>query len=470
MNNQQFAIDPALLELDATNRHTTTYNFHYYPTSNATIQHIHGTDNVRPSGSESHTNISDDDMEARAQYESQFGDGSYGFGSGAVLGSMQGYGHVAEHRDLEYLPASRGQKRPVEEIEDGDSAGTLFQGEVDQQTQALMPTLKRAKTERSHTPNTLGTNKKLTRRESLASDAYANQKVVKGPLEGISLQEALNVHNMRIMLKIKPGTDSVNAVKSESSKWIDAIRHVYDQPYSQMPVARTFPAHMISGFQSWQKKENHAAKEKLFNDETGVLAEASAVHIFHMVVEAHEKGGVLESHGTSWKYDVESTCQQRLEKIVEVAKVSGVIRSDMVYGRRLIELVADPTYTLKRKEDNKYENMRKAEKLEANKKNQETKPRVRGKAKPKTEAVPSVEHSSREASAIDDPTVSGHGYNNIVSDASESASSEAFAYGDATAKNHGYDDLFRHATEEEVDHNAGDYIGEDELAMDDEEY
>lgn len=208
---------------------------------------------------------------------------------------------------------------------------------------------------------------KMSRRQSLAVADYSGVKVATDELQGMTYEEAQDVYVRRISLRIK-GDDNVDEVKAEPGKWIRAIMETFDAPYNEIPEMKNYKEENFPEFNRWQKEHHALTMEILQNSRTPNLAEATATVIYYDVVDAHEKGTLIESSGMSFTHELELTCKARLERIIGVLKALTIIRRDIVLGSRLNELVAGPGSVLKRKEENKQENDKKADKKTAAKK------------------------------------------------------------------------------------------------------
>lgn len=241
-------------------------------------------------------------------------------------------------------------------------------------------------TPRTHLSKALAAER-LSRRQSLAAADFANVKVADGELKGMTFTEAQEKFTRRMSLQID-GLDDVAEVKAEPKKWILAIMEAFDQPYSQTPKMPTFKQALVPEFQRWQKEHHAATMEHLEENKGKDLVEACATMLYHLVVDAHEKGAIVESAGKSFAHDVTSTCKQRLEKIIEVLTSLTIVRRDLVTGFRLSELVASPSFVMKRKEENKQEN---------DKKKEHKKARTEAKAKLEKETESNDKQDSKRA-------------------------------------------------------------------------
>jgi hypothetical protein len=238
---------------------------------------------------------------------------------------------------------------------------------------------------------------KLSRKESLIATDYSNVKISSDQLQGMTREEAQDKYIKRVALEIK-GEDNVDEVKAEPEKWIRAIMDTFTAPYNETPEMKSYKAHNLPEFQRWQKEHFALTMEHLEQNKAQNLAEASATVLYHMIIDAHEKGALIESPGKSFGPETSMTCKTRLKRIISVLKALTIIRRDLVVGFRLVELVANPGRVLKRKEENKQEN----DKKQAFKKEKEEAAKVEGKVKAakrggkgKTAEIKSEEISTR---------------------------------------------------------------------------
>lgn len=263
---------------------------------------------------------------------------------------------------------------------------------------------------------------RLSRRQSLAAADFTNVKVADGELTGMSFIEAQEKFTRRMSLQID-GSDDVAEVKAEPKKWIVAIMKAFDEPYSQTPNMPTFKQALIPEFQRWQKEHYAATMEHLEDNKGKDLVEACATMLYHLVVDAHEKGAIVESAGKSFTHDVTSTCKQRLERIIQVLTALAIVRRDLVTGFRLNELVASPSFVMKRKEENKQENDKKKEHKKA-----------------RTEAKAKLEKKAKGDDKQDDQRESNTSTSEIVED-HEMVDEEAKADDSVSARNKSHSSL-----------------------------
>jgi hypothetical protein len=199
---------------------------------------------------------------------------------------------------------------------------------------------------------------KVGRRESLVAADYSGVKIASDTLQDMSRKQARKIYVRRVPLELKT-VDNVEEVKAERQKWIRAIMDTFDAPYNEKPERRILTPEKLLEFQRWQKEHHAVTVEYLNKHVEDNRAEAAATVVYYEVVDAHEKGSLIESSGTSFKHEVKATCKDRLEKIIAVLKALTIARKDLVFGYRLTELVAGPEHMLKRKEENKQGNGKK---------------------------------------------------------------------------------------------------------------
>jgi hypothetical protein len=210
---------------------------------------------------------------------------------------------------------------------------------------------------------------KTSRRESRVAADYSGVKIAPDKLRRMSREEARDICARRLVLAPEvEGDDNVDEVKADPDKWIRAIMDTLDAPYNNAPETKTLTPEKLLVFQRWQKEHYAITMEYLNEHVDSDLTEASATVLYYMVVEAHEMGFLIKSSGTSFKHDQKATCKDRMEKIIAVLKALTIVRKDLVFGDRLTELVANPWYILKRKEENKKTDGEKDDTKKANKK------------------------------------------------------------------------------------------------------
>jgi hypothetical protein len=200
---------------------------------------------------------------------------------------------------------------------------------------------------------------KVGRRESLVATDYSGVKVASDKIQDMSRKQAQKVYVRRVLLVLKTD-DNVEEVKAERQKWIRGITDTFDAPYNDKPETKELLGEKLLEFQRWQKEHYGVTVEELNKHIDSGLAEASATVLYYMVIDAHEKGSLIKSSGSAFKHDEKATCKDRMEKIIAVLKALTIVRKDLVFGDCLTELVANPGYVLKRKEENKKENDKKS--------------------------------------------------------------------------------------------------------------
>lgn len=241
----------------------------------------------------------------------------------------------------------------------------------------------KAQTKKSTKAAPKKSSKKLpTRKQSLATFAGTDFKFAPATMIGMPREDAEEARKVRLELTLDGEDDDINAIKADSAKWIRELLDAFDKPYSQKPTEKKFGDDLIPEYQRWQQENYCTAAQTVANDESGKLLEATATVIFYMVVDAHKSGAIEQSSGKSFPNNTNLTCKQRLEGIIHVIEMCAIIRKDIVCGMRLDELVANPMFVLKRKEDNKFENEHKKP---------GAKPRARSGSVKKTESTDDVD-------------------------------------------------------------------------------
>jgi hypothetical protein len=207
----------------------------------------------------------------------------------------------------------------------------------------------------------LAATAKVGRRESLVAADYSGVKIASDESRNMSRKQAHDIYVRRVPLELKT-VDNVEEVKAERQKWIRAIRDTFDAPYNDEPEMKKLLGEKLLEFQRWQKEHYVITLEYLNKHIEHDRAEAAATVVYYEVVDAHEKGSLVESSGTTFEHEVKMTCKDRMENVISVLKALTIIRKDLVFGYRLTELVAGPGFVLKRKEENKQENDKKKKK------------------------------------------------------------------------------------------------------------
>jgi hypothetical protein len=199
---------------------------------------------------------------------------------------------------------------------------------------------------------------RVSRRKSLLAADYSGVKIAPDKLRRMSREEARAICENRKALEIV-GDDNVDEIRANPDKWIRAIVDTFDAPYKDAPETKAPTPEKLLKFRLWQKENYAATMEHFSKHKDKNFAEAVATSLYYAVVDAHERGYLIKSSGTSFKHEEKLTCKDRMEKIIHVLKALTLVRKDLVYGCRLAELVAGPGHLLKRKEENKQGNDKK---------------------------------------------------------------------------------------------------------------
>ena len=266
----------------------------------------------------------------------------------------------------------------------------------------------------------------MSRKQSLAAADYSNIKLGPTPLSGMSSKEAAEIYVRRVELEVV-GDDNFEEVKADRGKWLRAILDAFDAPYLQVPDTKIMD---LEEFQRWQKEHHSMTMEEFEKRSAKKHAEATATHLFHQVVDGHEKGSLLASTGQSFAQEGRLNCKARLENVITAIKRSTIIRYDLVSGRRVTELVAHLVAFFNRKEENKQMNDKKAKepskKKAAKKANAEANAKSRGKTA--TKKVSAAKAKKGKAKTGAKPQTqnkrSGKGKAAVVEDEDESSNDE----------------------------------------------
>ncbi|OQO09577.1 hypothetical protein B0A48_04979 [Cryoendolithus antarcticus] len=188
------------------------------------------------------------------------------------------------------------------------------------------------------------------------SDSNPSKDFLRSAVQSPSEQYSTDVHRdftksaaldvISPVMPLQQQIDDRTEAMANSREWVARIMRTFNARMSPLAMPKDWAIELQPEWDQWETNHADRIRNMLSHDQQADLLQARATILFHDVVQTHgvtaDGRADVRRSGVRFPPDLSLNCVGRLQEIVQAMETLAHVRHDVILGKAMPELIADP--------------------------------------------------------------------------------------------------------------------------------